>query len=679
MILKSKEMSILNAVRALFGQGRGNGQKVSYNYRRGMEEYKKGNKRDAFEYFQKAVKENPKDAYSIMRMAEIIYEQTEKYGDALEFVNAALERFPEKDKKGRALALTLRSRIFQQLGKPYEAKKDLDEAILLNPSEAGLYFERGDWFYQAGKYEESDRDFRHAVALNPTNPAAYMGLGRNEEERGKYKEALAWFEQAMKFDPDNAQLYGLVAEYYFKLKDYNKAADNVVKAIELDRGNKSYRAQIFMIQLAKTAFEVIRAKLEIKILQGKDTYWYYCMGRIYQEVGQYARAIDYYKQTGDVGVYPLIADCFMQMFQFRRALPYMDRYLSARDGNGGDYEERALIKFMLADFDGAEQDYVRAVDAGMKDVSGCYLQLGRIKEVKGDYEGAEQAYTAGIAVNSENPAFFYERGDLFARHLQRPQEAERDFKRVLEMDTVADGGSLREYALAYFGRMEEAEDWVEKIIQHDPSDSAGYFRAACFYSTRRDERALGYLRTALEKGFKMFVFLDCFEATEYVRSLPEGRALIEEYRAKSGDDAEEEAERRLAEVTVEVPFSREGEMCKVGCKVNGLPLHFVFDTGASSVSISTVEATFMLKNGYLSREDVRGRQNYMTADGNIGEGVVVNLRRIELGTLVLEDVAATVVGSQNAPLLLGQSVLGRLGKIEIDNERQALRITPWEE
>ena len=672
-------MSILNAVRALFGQGRGNGQKVSYNYRRGMEEYKKGNKRDAFEYFQKAVKENPKDAYSIMRMAEIIYEQTEKYGDALEFVNAALERFPEKDKKGRALALTLRSRIFQQLGKPYEAKKDLDEAILLNPSEAGLYFERGDWFYQAGKYEESDRDFRHAVALNPTNPAAYMGLGRNEEERGKYKEALAWFEQAMKFDPDNAQLYGLVAEYYFKLKDYNKAADNVVKAIELDRGNKSYRAQIFMIQLAKTAFEVIRAKLEIKILQGKDTYWYYCMGRIYQEVGQYARAIDYYKQTGDVGVYPLIADCFMQMFQFRRALPYMDRYLSARDGNGGDYEERALIKFMLADFDGAEQDYVRAVDAGMKDVSGCYLQLGRIKEVKGDYEGAEQAYTAGIAVNSENPAFFYERGDLFARHLQRPQEAERDFKRVLEMDTVADGGSLREYALAYFGRMEEAEDWVEKIIQHDPSDSAGYFRAACFYSTRRDERALGYLRTALEKGFKMFVFLDCFEATEYVRSLPEGRALIEEYRAKSGDDAEEEAERRLAEVTVEVPFSREGEMCKVGCKVNGLPLHLVFDTGASSVSISTVEATFMLKNGYLSREDVRGRQNYMTADGNIGEGVVVNLRRIELGTLVLEDVAATVVGSQNAPLLLGQSVLGRLGKIEIDNERQALRITPWEE
>lgn len=60
---------------------------------------KKGNERDAFEYFQKAVRENPKDACSIMMMAEILYEQTEKYGDALRFVNAALERFPQKTRK----------------------------------------------------------------------------------------------------------------------------------------------------------------------------------------------------------------------------------------------------------------------------------------------------------------------------------------------------------------------------------------------------------------------------------------------------------------------------------------------------------------------------------------------------------------------------------------------------
>ena len=45
----------------------------------------------------------------------------------------------------------------------------------------------------------------------------------------------------------------------------------------------------------------------------------------------------------------------------------------------------------------------------------------------------------------------------------------------------------------------------------------------------------------------------------------------------------------------EIPFEKENDVCKVKCKINGLPLHFVFDTGASDVTLSMVEATFMMK------------------------------------------------------------------------------------
>ena len=50
-------------------------------------------------------------------------------------------------------------------------------------------------------------------------------------------------------------------------------------------------------------------------------------------------------------------------------------------------------------------------------------------------------------------------------------------------------------------------------------------------------------------------------------------------------------------VTSEIPFVKEDGVCKVKCKINDLPLHFVFDTGASDVTLSMVEATFMMKNG----------------------------------------------------------------------------------
>lgn len=87
-----------------------------------------------------------------------------------------------------------------------------------------------------------------------------------------------------------------------------------------------------------------------------------------------------------------------------------------------------------------------------------------------------------------------------------------------------------------------------------------------------------------------------------------------------------------------------------------------------------VEATFMMKNGYLDKKDVIGSEYFLDANGNISEGTMVNIRNVDFGGLKLENVRASVVRNQKAPLLLGQSVLNRLGKIEIDNNHHRLKI-----
>ena len=100
------------------------------------------------------------------------------------------------------------------------------------------------------------------------------------------------------------------------------------------------------------------------------------------------------------------------------------------------------------------------------------------------------------------------------------------------------------------------------------------------------------------------------------------------------------------------------------------------DTGASIVSLSQTEANFMLKNGYLSKKDMIGTGRFTDANGDVSEGTILNLREVDFGGLKLKNVRASVVRNQKAPLLLGQTVLGRLGKIEIDNKNQKLIITP---
>lgn len=146
--------------------------------------------------------------------------------------------------------------------------------------------------------------------------------------------------------------------------------------------------------------------------------------------------------------------------------------------------------------------------------------------------------------------------------------------------------------------------------------------------------------------------------------------VLEKLSAISADSAETGSMR-----VVEVPFTSANGVTKVDCTINGLPLNFIFDTGASDVTISQTEANFMFKNGYLSSKDIVGKQRYGTADGSVHVGTVFILNHINFGGLELTGVQASVVANQKAPLLLGQTVLKRLGKIEIDNERRVLKIT----
>jgi len=110
------------------------------------------------------------------------------------------------------------------------------------------------------------------------------------------------------------------------------------------------------------------------------------------------------------------------------------------------------------------------------------------------------------------------------------------------------------------------------------------------------------------------------------------------------------------------------------CKVNGLQLSFIFDTGASTICISVTEALFMLKHGYLSEEDILDTEYFMDASGDIEEGTKIILREVEIGGLLLNDVEATIIYSIDAPLLFGQTALSQLGDFEFNYREQTLTI-----
>lgn len=115
-----------------------------------------------------------------------------------------------------------------------------------------------------------------------------------------------------------------------------------------------------------------------------------------------------------------------------------------------------------------------------------------------------------------------------------------------------------------------------------------------------------------------------------------------------------------------VEMRKEGGVYLVPIVVNGLNLDFIFDTGASSISISAAEATVMARQGKITDDDIVGQAQFSDANGDVSVGTVILLRTVKIGDITLENVEASVVDNIQAPLLLGQTALAKFGKVTID-------------
>jgi len=110
----------------------------------------------------------------------------------------------------------------------------------------------------------------------------------------------------------------------------------------------------------------------------------------------------------------------------------------------------------------------------------------------------------------------------------------------------------------------------------------------------------------------------------------------------------------------------------VWIEINGLKLKFIFDTGASSICISSAEATVLYRQGTLLKEDILDTQYFQDATGKVSAGTRINLRTVKIGDRVLKNIEAIVIDNNEAPLLLGQSALEKFGKISIDNKNNVI-------
>lgn len=644
-----------------------------YNVQRAIEALNNNNKEEALEYIDKELSSNPKSGYAKTWKA-LIQTDNQEYSYALTTIDEAIKYLPKKDNEYLALAYGIKGMIYTNIEEYDKAISVYEKAIEKCPNDINLYEKRAELYYRLGDYDLSDKDYDKIIKLDEGYITAYMGIGRNKSEQGLYDDAIKTFDYVIKLANDYSSAYSFRAECQIKKHNYNLAIDDILKALSIDGDDKAF---YLMVELAQKNNSELLTKLKIKqVKEPNEPYWPYCIGVVYENLEKYDQAIIYYSKSLEIErdpiIYNRLSECYYSLGNFTKSLELIDNALETDSLNNNYLFTKSDILYELGKVDRA----IKTMDLYITndpEFYGGYYRRGFYKQNIKDYTGAIEDYTTSIILNPNNAYSYIGRADMY-RQTGDKEKYLSDCRKIIEIDTIPQINSCAQFAFLELGEIEKAKEFMNKIIELDTNNEGAYYDAACLYSRIGDkDKALLNLRLCLEKGFRRFYHIELDDDLDFIRNEKEFKELIDKYKNEVKNKSQIEI--AYKQKNIEIPFIKDGNVLSVKCKINNLPLYFIFDTGATDISLSDVEAAFMIKNNYIPEKDIIGRQQYLTADGSIIEGTVINLKKIELGELELNNIKASVVKNQKAPLLLGQSVFNKMGKFEIDNEKMKIKIT----
>lgn len=648
---------------------------TSYNYQRGVEAIDNGDDEEGKKYLQAELEENPKNGYAYAWLSTI-ENRKDELGNAIAMLHKALQYLPKADKYYRAWSYSALANIYMQLDDTTSAIDNLDKAVKTEPQNSEWYGRRGYLYMLTKQYNNALTDFQKVIEMNPGLQQGHILTAQVYYEQEKYQEALDLYKYTLSL-AERSYIYSYLAKVENKLQHYEQAADYIIQAFQLEHfeddayeliskrnlevldeliprikvqvtknpNTVEWKFYLLAIYRVKQQFEdAINVAQEIKALDG-DPYYDYILSDLYQDFGDYEMALQFAQNaneadTADINYQYNLIYIYNELNRQEDALQQANHIITQNPDNAGGYSTRADLYFDA-------ENYTQAIED----------------------------YSTAIAIKSTNHYARFKRGYSYLLSGDTVK-ANKDFKRLLD---DADSEIEQIFAMVHLGMIDQARTKADSILLSDSVYHSERYNIACCYALLGEtELAFSTLEDELKDGYNHFNHI---RRDVDFRSLHGERldSLIAKYESQVQQRTHayriEQEETLGKERVVEIPFTKANGVTKVDCTINNLPLNFIFDTGASDVTISQVEANFMFKNGYLSNKDVIGKQRYQTADGSISVGTTIILKEIQFAGVTLNDVRASVVKSQNAPLLLGQTVLQRLGKIEIDNAKRVLKIT----
>lgn len=153
---------------------------------------------------------------------------------------------------------------------PSSAGDKLEELSRIYPDAFFIPFFRGMIYLRLDKLDQALDSFMHAQAIQPDNESAALNVfycAYTLSLKGEWKKTLPFLDKAVDLDPLVKEFFNLRGVAYFKQNDFEKAARNFQKALDLDSGSATDMANLGLCYQKKgqnkTAIEMLSKAIEL--------------------------------------------------------------------------------------------------------------------------------------------------------------------------------------------------------------------------------------------------------------------------------------------------------------------------------------------------------------------------------------------------------------------------------
>lgn len=366
--LKRYDESI-NILQRALDEGR---QTSAVNYNLGFTYKEMGNYKDAIDAFDAVIAENPSDVLAYNHLGSIYlaekeydksiatfrrglqvdpnhpilnynlahcYEEAKQENDAIRCYDKALKARP-----GWIDAIKDYSSILIKSQKTKEASDLVQRSIQLHPNDSKLLGMLGKIYLDQFDFDSAEKAFKRANSVDSNDVEILRGLAEALEKGAKPLEAVDAVSKAMEMEPDNQDIKKQYVHTLLSAQEYDAAHDNVQGLYkndgkedpqvldlygqyyictnndeeaqeyysEIEKNNLQYKDHILSAasrysQIGKTDEAELKAKEYISKVS-KDPKGYHVLGNVYEQQGEYQKAIDSYNTSKELFKPNILAD-----------------------------------------------------------------------------------------------------------------------------------------------------------------------------------------------------------------------------------------------------------------------------------------------------------------------------------------------------------------------------------